>query len=40
MVSSVCIYVFLEQEDTTNVLPLIDLCKSLGVTYLADINIG
>ena len=25
---------------TTNFLPLIELCKPLGVTYLEDMNIG
>ena len=37
-----CMY-FLNRREiahTTNLLPLIELCKSLGVTYLEDMNIG
>ena len=37
-----CMY-FLHKREiayTTNILPLIELCKSLGATYLEDMNIG
>ena len=37
------VYAFLKQEGiahTTKMLPLVELCKSLGATYLDDINIG
>ena len=36
-------YAFLKQEGighTTKILPLVEVCKSLGATYLKDTNIG